>query len=134
VIVSASGMLSGGRVLHHLKRLAPDPKNLLLLVGYQAAGTRGRRLLEGEETIKVHGQQVPVRARALTLHGLSGHADAGELLRWIDSAPAPPRVAFVVHGEPRSADALAGRLRRRYRSTTLTPALGDEYDLLELLE
>lgn len=132
IVVSSSGMLTGGRVLHHLRRLLPDPRNLVLLVGYQPPGTRGRDLVEGRRSVKVHGRHVPAAARVLQVHGLSGHADRSELLRWLDSAPAPPKVAFVVHGEPDSAEAFAATLRRRYRCRTEIPALGDAYDLDEL--
>lgn len=132
IIVSSSGMLTGGRVLHHLKRLAGDPRNLLLLVGYQAAGTRGRSLLEGSPSIKIHGRHVRVRARVMAIDGLSGHADRNELLHWVESAPTPPRVAFVVHGEPDAAGSLSRVLQRRFKMATRIPGLGDEYDLLSL--
>jgi len=134
IIVSSSGMLSGGRVLHHLSRLAGDPRNLVLLVGYQAAGTRGRALVDGADTVKVHGHRVRVRARTLTIHGLSGHADRDDLLRWIESAPAGPAVAFVVHGEPDSAEAFASTLRRRLEIRTRIPTHGEQYDLPGLLD
>jgi metallo-beta-lactamase family protein len=133
IIVSSSGMLSGGRVLHHVTRLAGDPRNLLLLVGYQAAGTRGRALLDGADSIKIHGQYVKVRARTLTIDGLSGHADRDDLVRWVNTAPAPPMVAFVVHGEPDAAATFARTLRTQLRIRAEVPAHGDEYDLLPLL-
>ena len=113
IIVASSGMLSGGRVLHHLKRLAGDPRNLLLLAGYQADGTRGRDLLEGKGSIKIHGRQVEVRAKTMSLRGLSGHADREELLRWVASAPSPPKKVFLVHGEEKPAAALAEALGER---------------------
>ncbi|RMG49007.1 MAG: MBL fold metallo-hydrolase [Acidobacteria bacterium] len=134
VIVSASGMLTGGRVLHHLRRLAPDPRNLILLAGYQAEGTRGRRLVEGEREIKVHGEMVPVRAKVVQLHGLSGHADRDELERWVRSAPVKPRLAFVVHGEPGPAAAFARRLERLHGIPAHTPGLGETFDLARFLE
>jgi metallo-beta-lactamase family protein len=134
VILSSSGMLSAGRVLHHLKRLAPDEKNLLVLVGYQGIGTRGRKLLDGARTVRLHGREVPVRAGVASINGLSGHADYAELLRWAESAPQAPRLTFVVHGEPRPAEALAARLRRRLGTRTIVPRLDDEFDLLPLLE
>jgi metallo-beta-lactamase family protein len=133
IIISSSGMLAGGRVLHHLERLASDPRNLLILVGYQAEGTRGRALLDGAAAIKMHGRHVPVRAQVVQIHGLSGHADRDELLRWVESCPAPPRVVFVVHGEPDASAAFAKRLRQRLKTRVEVPALGDEYDLLALL-
>lgn len=134
IVVSSSGMLTGGRVLHHLKRLAGDPRNLLLLVGYQAAGTRGRALLDGADSVKIHGARIPVRARAISIHGLSGHGDRNELLRWITSAPTPPRLVFVVHGEPEAAGSFAKTLRRDLKVPTLVPSLGDEYEVLSLLD
>jgi len=133
IIVSSSGMLTGGRVLHHLARLAPDPRNLILLVGYQAVGTRGRCLADGERTIKVHGRMVPVRARVLLVHGLSGHADRAELERWVASAPRPPRIAFVVHGEPAAAAAFARLLERRHGIRSIVPQRGESHDIGRML-
>jgi metallo-beta-lactamase family protein len=129
VIISASGMLTGGRVLHHLRRLAPHPENLILLAGYQAEGTRGRALLEGKKTIKVHGRHIAVRARVETIDGLSGHADREGLATWVASAPRPPRQAFVVHGEPDSARSFARLLNNRFGIKTKIPSLGEEFDL-----
>ena len=112
VIISASGMLTGGRILHHLKWRLPDEKNILLFVGYQAAGTRGRLLLEGASDIRIHGQQVPVRARLVRLDALSGHADQGELTRWMGEFKSAPARVFLVHGEPHASQALKARLER----------------------
>lgn len=106
VIVSASGMATGGRVVHHLKAFAPDHRNTILLAGYQAAGTRGASLLAGASDIKIHGEHVPVRAEVVSLGSLSAHADRGELLRWIGKLPQPPRRVFITHGEPVAADSL----------------------------
>lgn len=128
VIVSASGMLTGGRVLHHLGRLAPDPKNLVLLAGFQAPGTRGRTLAEGAETVKLHGQHVPIRCRVETLHGLSGHADRGELLRWLDGAPLPRRIVLV-HGEVKAMSALAAEIERRHGIVCEMPEIGETLEL-----
>ncbi|MEM9554144.1 MAG: LOG family protein [Acidobacteriota bacterium] len=134
IIVSASGMLVGGRVLHHLKRLAPDPKNMILLAGFQPQGTRGRRLLDGERTVRVHGADVPVRAEVLQLHGLSGHADRDELLRWVDSAPEPPKLIFVVHGEEDQMHPFAAALREQTGARVEVPELDQDFDVLALLE
>ena len=134
IIVSSSGMLAGGRVLHHLARLAPDPQNLVVLVGYQALGTRGRRMLDGERTIKIHGRRIPVRSDVITVHGLSGHADRNELLRWVKSAPNAPKYTFVVHGEEGSAEAFADLLERRTGTHAITPSHGEEFDLEALLD
>jgi len=111
--VSASGMATGGRILHHLQRRLPDERTTVLLVGFQAAGTRGRALLDGVKTLKMFGAEVPVRARVETLHGLSAHADQPETLRWLAGFQRPPRQTYLVHGEPRAADALAAVIRER---------------------
>jgi metallo-beta-lactamase family protein len=106
IIVSASGMASGGRVLHHLKAYAPDPRNTVLFVGFQAAGTRGAALVGGATSVKIHGQYVPVRAEVAHLDNFSAHADRDGLLRWLQALPAAPREVFVNHGEPVASDAL----------------------------
>ncbi len=110
ILISASGMASGGRVLHHLKHMLPDPRHSVLLVGYQAVGTRGRDLLDGATQVKIHGEYVPVNAQIVDVQGFSVHADADELLAWLGCAPTPPRVVYVVHGEPAASAALAQRI------------------------
>jgi metallo-beta-lactamase family protein len=110
LIVSASGMATGGRVLHHLRQRLPDARSTVLLVGYQAAGTRGRALEEGARAVRIFGEDVPVRAHVETVPRLSAHADADGLLRWLRTASRPPRRLFVVHGEPEPAAALARRV------------------------
>lgn len=105
VLIAGAGMLSGGRILHHLKAFAPDRRSTILLTGHQAEGTRGADLLAGRPEVKIHGTSVPVRAEVVDLDGLSGHADQSELMYWLGSAPSRPRRVFLVHGEPRSADA-----------------------------
>jgi metallo-beta-lactamase family protein len=120
-------MLTGGRVLHHLRRLLPDPKNLIVLVGYQAAGTRGRALQDGAKSLKMHGEFIPVRARCLSLDVLSAHADRQELLRWLHSGPALPQTTFLTHGEPASTQALAHRLHSEGLNV-IVPQLGDVFD------
>jgi metallo-beta-lactamase family protein len=111
IIIAASGMATGGRVLHHLQRRLPDPKTTVLLVGFQAPGTRGRLIQDGARTIRIFGEEVPVNARLETIHGLSAHSDANGLLRWLRTASGRPRHVFVVHGEAGPADTLAGRIR-----------------------
>jgi metallo-beta-lactamase family protein len=106
IIISASGMATGGRVLHHLARRLPDARNAVVLVGFQAAQTRGRRLLEGERTLKMFGRYVPVRAEIVDCSGLSVHADREEILAWLGGAEAAPELAYVVHGEPSAAASL----------------------------
>ena len=132
IIISASGMLTAGRVLHHLRRLLPEQRNLILLVGYQAAGTRGRALLEGAKTVRMHGIDVPVRASFQSLHGLSAHADADELLRWLRSSEKSPGTVFVTHGEPEAARELARRIEEELRSRCFVPALRDDFELGQL--
>lgn len=111
VILSASGMATGGRVLHHLARRLPDPRCTVLLVGFQAGGTRGARLQAGEKEIRIHGEMVPVRARVASISGFSAHADHAGMTRWLATLPRAPRRAFCVHGEPAALEAEAGRLR-----------------------
>ncbi|NOK18402.1 MBL fold metallo-hydrolase RNA specificity domain-containing protein [Corallococcus carmarthensis] len=113
VILAGSGMATGGRVLHHLKHLLPDARNTVVLAGYQAAGTRGRALQDGAATVRIHGEDVPVRARVETVDGLSAHADREELLGWLRTFPRPPRETWLVHGEPGAAEALARSIRER---------------------
>jgi len=99
IIISSSGMITGGRVVHHVKHHAPNEKNLILLVGYQAYGTRGRRLLEGEKSIRMFGRDIPVRAKVASIRGLSAHGDCDDMIAWLKSAPQPPKKTFLVHGE-----------------------------------
>lgn len=132
IIISSSGMLTGGRVLHHLKRLLPDARNLLLLVGYQAAGTRGRKLLEGARTVRIHGQDYGVRAELQCVSGLSAHADRGDLLRWIRAGAGRPGVVFVTHGEPAAAAAFAALLRAELGVPVHTPELEQAFDLADV--
>jgi len=129
IILSASGMATGGRVLHHLAHLAPDPANTILFVGYQAAGTRGRAMLAGADRIKMFGTQVPVRAEIVKIDGLSAHADARELTAWLGACSPPPHTAFIVHGEPQAADALRRSLRDDLGWQTHVPEFGDEVAL-----
>ncbi len=110
IIISASGMASGGRVLHHLARLLPNHRNSVVLCGFQAAGTRGRSLVDGARSIKLLGRYVPVRSEVAVLRSLSVHADAAELHGWIDALPKRPDTVYVVHGEPDASSALACRL------------------------
>jgi metallo-beta-lactamase family protein len=111
IVISSSGMAEGGRVLHHLKAALPDARNTVLFAGYQAAGTRGRRLVDGEKSLKIHGEWVPVAARVERVDSMSAHADANEILRWLTGFTAPPTQTFIVHGEPAAQDALGARIR-----------------------
>ena len=125
ILLSASGMLTGGRVLHHLERLAPDHRNTVLLVGYQAAGTRGEALARGARSIKMFGEYIPVRCEIATIDGLSAHADAEELCNWLASIPVPSQGASIVHGEPGAADALRRRLGEQLGWDSNVPGHGD---------
>lgn len=125
VIVSAAGMASGGRVVHHLASLLPNARNTVALVGFQAAGTRGRRLLEGATELKMLGRYVPVRARIVNLPQYSVHADASELLDWVAAAPREPRGIYVVHGEPPASAALAASVREKLDWTAVVPRYGE---------
>lgn len=113
IIVSASGMATGGRVLHHLERRLPDPTTTVLLVGFQAAGTRGARLLGGAETVRMHGKDVPVRARVVSLPGFSAHGDRDEMARWLDGLTVAPALTLCVHGEAGALAAQAERIAAR---------------------
>jgi metallo-beta-lactamase family protein len=112
VILSASGMATGGRVIHHLRAFAPDPRNAIVLAGFQAGGTRGAKLAAHEPTLRIFGEDVPVRAEVVQLGASSAHADADGLVAWLRSAPAEPQRVFVTHGEPAAADALRLRIER----------------------
>ncbi len=112
LIIAASGMATGGRVLHHLEAFAGDPKNLILLAGFQGGGTRGASLLAGTKTIRIHGHRVDVRAEVRQLTGASADADANELLAWMGRSVSPPKITFITHGEPAAADALRQRVER----------------------
>jgi metallo-beta-lactamase family protein len=125
IVISASGMATGGRVLHHLARALPDPKNTVLFVGFQAAGTRGRHLIEGAKEVKIHGQFIPVNARVEKLNGMSAHADAGEIVRWLKTFPAPPQMTYLVHGEPTAQDTLKTRIVSELAWNVQVPRHGD---------
>jgi metallo-beta-lactamase family protein len=129
VIVAASGMCTGGRVLHHLRRFLPDERTTVLFVGYQAAGTRGRSLLDGADELKLLGEYVKVRARIVALDGLSAHADYAELVEWLRGSRLAPRQVFVTHGEPAAADALRRRLRDAFGWNARVPELDETVTL-----
>jgi metallo-beta-lactamase family protein len=129
LIISASGMATGGRVLHHLRRHLPDPHATIILAGYQAAGTRGRALEDGAASVRIFGHEVPVRAHVEALHGLSAHADADGLLRWLRTAAGVPRRVFLVHGDPEPAQALATRIEGELGWRVTVPQHGDTVPL-----
>lgn len=129
VIVSASGMASGGRVLHHIKAFGPDARNSILFAGYQAMGTRGAAIVAGAPTVRIHGQHVPIRAEVANLDSLSGHADRDELLAWIGALPAAPQRVFITHGEPLPADALRQAIEERQDWPCTVPDYRDSFEL-----
>lgn len=112
IVIAASGMATGGRVVHHLKAFAPDARNTILFTGFQAGGTRGATIVSGSPTVRIHGQDIPVRAEVASLDHLSAHADANEILDWLRGAKSPPITTFITHGEPHAADALRQRIER----------------------
>ena len=129
VIISSSGMLAGGRILHHCRVRLPKPENTLLITGYQAAGTLGRVLLDGARVVRIHKGEVPVLAEIANLKGISGHADAGEILRWLSAIRQPPRRIFLTHGEPEAALALAARILRERGFPTHVPERDESVEL-----
>ena len=129
IIISASGMATGGRILHHLKAFAPDPRNTIMITGYQVPGTRGASIAAGEKFVRVYGEWVPIKAQVANLAMLSAHADADELIRWARGFTAAPKEVFVVHGEPGPADALRRRLDREFGWRATVPQSGQTFDL-----
>lgn len=129
IVISSSGMATGGRVLHHLERALPDPRNTILFVGYQAPGTRGRALIDAAPEVRIHGHDVPVRARIAKIDSMSAHADRGEILRWLGTLPSAPSRLCLVHGEPGPMDALKATVGARLKWTVHTPAHGERLPL-----
>lgn len=129
VIISASGMATGGRVLHHIAAFGPDYRNTLLFSGYQAAGTRGRKLLEGARETKIYGQWLPINAEIAELPMMSAHADSDELMRWLHGFQHAPRRVFVVHGEADASEALRERIQRELGWSACVPLQGQEFEL-----
>jgi metallo-beta-lactamase family protein len=128
VIISSSGMMIGGRILHHLKTRLPDPRNTVVISGFQAEGTRGRALQDGARSVRIHGQEIPVRANVVEMSELSGHADRTELLRWLGPLAAPRKV-FLTHGELPSANAFAAKLRDELGWHCVVPRMGETCEL-----
>jgi len=115
IIISASGMVSGGRVLHHLAQRLPDARNAVILAGFQAEGTRGRALQEGAKLLKLYGQDVPVAAEVAAMGQFSAHAGKSELLRWLTALPGPPKQTYLTHGEPAAAQALQAAISEKFQ-------------------
>ncbi len=121
IIVAASGMATGGRVLHHLANRLPDERNIVLLVGYQAEGTRGRSLVDGAPSVKMLGRYIPVRAETVNVPAFSVHADQSEILHWLKRAEHEPQAVFIVHGDPAAAEALRETIVRELRWNAVVP-------------
>jgi metallo-beta-lactamase family protein len=128
IVIASSGMMNGGRILHHLARRLPDPETTVLVAGFQAKGTRGRSLIDGAEFLRIHGRDVPVRAAVRQVDALSGHADRHEIDRWLGGMPAP-RKTFLIHGEPPAARGMAEFLRARRGWDVQIPVIGDAVEL-----
>ena len=131
VIISASGMMTGGRVLHHAMRLVPNPEATIVFVGYQAAGTTGRRIQDGEPEVKIMGQWIPVRCRIAKIGGFSAHADWKEVLHWLEGMESGnPSRTFLTHGEPEAANAMAGHIKDRFGWNVHVPQYGERIELV----
>jgi metallo-beta-lactamase family protein len=130
ILISASGMMTGGRVLHHARKILPDERATVLFVGYQAAGTTGRKVLDGSRFVRIMKQDVPVRCHVERIGGLSAHADWQEVLRWLAPLPSAPRRVFTTHGEPEAAEAMAGHIREKFGWRVDAPQYGETVELL----
>ncbi len=131
IILSASGMMSGGRILHHLYHRLPNKQDTLLIVGYQAAGTRGRKILEGDKTVRIFGEEVPVRCRVVQIEGMSAHADRPELIDWLNGFKDSPKMTFVIHGEPESADHLRSEIEHHFKWNVTVPEYLENFELFQ---
>jgi metallo-beta-lactamase family protein len=129
IVISSSGMATGGRVLHHLAAALPEPRNTALFVGFQAAGTRGRLIVDGAREVRIHGRDIPVNASVARIDSMSAHADRGEIIKWLGTLPAAPRRLCLVHGEPGPMDALKALVHQRLAWTPHTPVHGETIEL-----
>ncbi|PMX29452.1 MULTISPECIES: MBL fold metallo-hydrolase RNA specificity domain-containing protein [unclassified Pseudomonas] len=129
IIIAASGMATGGRVLHHLKALAPNPLNTLLVPGFQAGGTRGAQIVAGAPSVRIHGQDVPIRAEVVPMQTLSAHADADEIMQWLRGFKRAPKHTYVVHGEPNASDVLRRRISQELGWSVSVPEYRDCVEL-----
>jgi len=129
VVLAGSGMMTGGRILHHLERYLPDPNSMLMIVGYQAAGTLGRKLYEGARVVRIHGKDVHVNATVRSVGAWSAHADQAKILRWIGEAEKKPKVVLITHGEEHAAEALERKLKRDMKIDAYVPSPGQTFDL-----
>ena len=129
IIISASGMVTGGRILHHLAQRLPDPRNTVLFVGYQAQGTRGRTILSRASSVKIFNSMVPIHAQIEDIENLSGHADYGEILKWLGRISSPPRQTFITHGEPGPAESLKEKITQQLHWNARVPAYLEKVSL-----
>lgn len=129
ILIAASGMATGGRILHHLKTFIGNEKCSVVFVGFQAGGTRGAALIAGADTVKIHGEYWPVRAEIVSIDSMSAHADGDGLIEWIRKLPRPPRRVFVNHGDPAAIDALRLRVKDELGLEALVPEIGDSFNL-----
>lgn len=129
IVISASGMATGGRVLHHLRRTLPDERNTILFVGYQSVGTRGRDIRSGAKATRIHGEEITINAHVDSFDSMSAHADANEIMRWLGNFTRPPQLTCLVHGEPGPMDTLKARIERELKWTVKTPNQGERISL-----
>jgi metallo-beta-lactamase family protein len=127
IIISASGMVTGGRIMHHMEQRLPEPKNTILFVGYQAEGTRGRIIVEGNDSVKIHGRAIPIRAHIENITGLSGHADYNEILAWLMGFNKAPKKTFIVHGESHASESLAQKITAKFGWDVVIPKFGESH-------
>ena len=129
IIISASGMATGGRVLHHLKQCAPDSRSTILFAGFQAGGTRGQVMVNGATSVKIHGHKIPIRAEVSNLDMLSAHGDCDDIMRWLGNFKQPPKRTFITHGEPIASDALRFRIKEELGWNCWVPEYREEVEL-----
>lgn len=130
MIIAGAGMMNGGRIVHHAMRYLPDPNSTLIIIGYQASGSLGRRLYEGANKVKIYNKDIEVNATIRAIGGLSAHGDQHKLLSWVDSAPTPPKKVFCVHGEPNAASTLGHKIRDKFGAQCFVPEFGEEISLV----
>lgn len=129
IIISASGMITGGRIVHHIKQRLPDPKNTILLIGYQAMGTRGRTIQEKKRTVKIHGKEIPINAQIEMIDGFSGHADYNEMLAWLMPFNRAPKQVFMVHGEAEASQSMAEKIEETFNWNVTIPKFNESFEL-----
>ena len=131
IIISASGMATGGRVMHHLYNRLPNEQDTIIFVGYQAMGTRGRQLLDGDQSVKLYGLSVPVKAKIAYIEGLSAHADQEELIDWAEGFTSKPKTTFLIHGEDQARIALQNKLKNELEWNVLIPEYLESFELFD---